>query len=113
MRPTDVRPFVATGNTVTIAATSASTATAITQANQKNSELPGTMRVHNAGTGMAFIAQGSSSAVVAATTDIPVPTGASPMTFEMRADTTYVAAITSASSVTATLYFTPGQGISS
>ena len=109
MRPTDIRPFVKTGNTVSISATAASGNVAISQANPKNSELPGTMRVYNAGPNLVWIEQGASSALTAsATTSIPVAAG-NTETFEMQTDTTYVAAIC-APAQTATVYFTPGQG---
>lgn len=109
MTPTDVRPFVPTGNTVQIAATSTSGNVAISAARPKVAELPGTMRVYNAGPNLVWIAQGATSALTASgTTDLPVPAGNTEV-FEMLGDTVFVAAICAAVQ-TATVYFTPGQG---
>lgn len=106
MNPTDMRPFVQTGNTVSIAATVASGVVAISAPRANNPEIPGSMRVYNAGPDMAYIRQGP-SATVATSVDLPVPAGNTEI-FQMLGDTAQVAAICPTS--TATIYFTPGQG---
>lgn len=64
------------------------------------------VRVHNAGDGLAFIQFGGST-VEATTAKMPIPAGAVE-TFQVSPQATHVAAITA--SGTHTLYFTGGQG---
>jgi hypothetical protein len=111
MNPTDVRPFLATGNTLTIAATGASAATALGAPRAGNPEMPMTCRVVNTGTGTAFIKFGLSTdtAAVSGDTAIPVPSGNTEV-FWVPAGSTHIITIVGAAG-TATLYATPGQGI--
>jgi len=112
MNPTDVRPFVATGNTVTVAATGSSAATLLVSGPRAgNPEMPATCRVVNGGTGLAFVKFGSSTDVAAITNDtsVPVPAGNTEV-FWVPAGTTHIISIVGAAG-TATLYATLGQGI--
>jgi len=112
MNPTDVRPFVATGNTVTVAATGTSAATALLPLPRSgNSEMPATCRVVNGGSGLAFIKFGISTDTAALTNDtsIPVPSGNTEV-FWVPAGATHIVTIVAAAG-TATLYATPGQGV--
>jgi len=111
MNPTDVRPFVATGNTVTVAATGSSAATSLGTVRAGNPEMPATCRVVNGGTGLAFVKFGSSTDVAAITNDtsVPVPAGNTEV-FWVPAGTTHIISIVGAAG-TATLYATLGQGI--
>jgi hypothetical protein len=113
MNPTDVRPFVSTGNTLTISATGASAATALTVGTDRpgNVEMPRTCRVYNGGTGLAFIKFGISTdtAAVTADTSWPVASGNTEV-FWVPAGSTHIITIVGAAG-TATLYATPGQGI--
>lgn len=96
------------GSTVSLAASTTSARVALTNP-PSNSEFQ--VRVHNAGSALAFIHRGNST-VTAATTDVPIPSGAvEVLTFENLDGTpqTHVAAITT--SGTATLYFTIGFGV--
>jgi hypothetical protein len=108
---TDVRPFIQTGNTVSLAATGVSISTAISAPRSLVPQLPGTMRVYNAGSGLVWIAQGSGSATANSTiptSSLPIPVGNTEV-FQLLPDTTFVAAVCT-SSLTAVVYFTPGQG---
>lgn len=70
------------------------------------------IRVHNAGSSTAFIAKGTSSSVTAATTGLPVPSGAIEvltLNNTEKSPITHMAAITATG--TATVYFTTGAGI--
>jgi hypothetical protein len=60
VNPTDVRPFVATGNTITVAATGSSAATAGEMPRASNPEMPMTCRGQWR-TGVAFIKFGIST----------------------------------------------------
>lgn len=107
MRPTDVRPFVPTGNTITLAATSTGSFTsAITGQRADNVEIPGTMLVCNEGAKTAFVKQ-SAGVATAASTDVPILAGASRV-LEMKADTDHINAIFATSG--GNIYVTPGQG---
>lgn len=111
MNPTDVRPFVATGNTVTVAATAASAATALLPVPRAgNPEMPMTCRVVNAGAGLTFIKFGlvGDTAAVTGDTALPVPSGNTEV-FWVPAGATHIITIVAAAG-TATLYATPGQG---
>lgn len=111
MNPTDVRPFVSTGNTITVAATAVSSATAMPGGDRAgNTEMPRTCRIYNAGTGLAFVKFGISTDAAAVTNDTswPVPPG-NTETFWVPAGATHLIAIVAAAG-TATLYATPGQG---
>lgn len=112
MNPTDVRPFVSTGNTVTISATGASAATSLGTSGIRanNPEMPLTCRVHNAGTGLCFIKFGISTDTAAVTSDTswPVPAGNTEV-FWVPAGSTHIITIVAAAG-TATIYATPGQG---
>jgi hypothetical protein len=69
------------------------------------------MRVYNAGSGLAWIAQGSGSAVASSTlpsASMPIAAGNTEV-FQLLPDTTFIAAVCG-SSLTAVVYFTPGQG---
>jgi hypothetical protein len=111
--PTDVRPFVATGNTLTIAATGSSAATALAAGVNRagNPEMPMTCRIVNGGTGLAFVKFGISTDTAALTNDIsvPVPAGNTEV-FWVPAGSTHIISIVAAAG-TATLYATPGQGV--
>ena len=112
MNPTDVRPFVATGNTITVAATGSSAATPLLGPPRAgNPEMPMTCRVVNGGAGVAFIKFGISTDVAAVTgdTSLPVPSGNTEV-FWVPAGMTHIISIVGAAG-TATLYATPGQGI--
>jgi hypothetical protein len=112
MNPTDVRPFVATGNTVTIAATGTSAATPILPLPRAgNPEMPATCRVVNGGTGLAFIKFGlvGDTAAVTGDTSWPMVSGNTEV-FWVPAGSTHIITIVGAAG-TATLYATPGQGI--
>jgi hypothetical protein len=111
MNPTDVRPFVATGNTVTVAATGTSAATAILPLPRAgNPEMPATCRVVNAGTGVAFIKFGLVGDVAAVTGDTSVPLALNAReVFWVPAGMTHIITIVAAAG-TATVYATPGQG---
>ena len=111
MNPTDVRPFVATGNTLTVAATGASAATALGAPRAGNPEMPATCRVVNGGTGLAFIKFGLVGDVAALTGDtaVPVPAGNTEV-FWVPAGSTHILTIVAAAG-TATVYATLGQGI--
>jgi hypothetical protein len=112
MNPTDVRPFVATGNTVTVAATGTSAATALLPLPRSgNPELPATCRVVNGGAGVAFIKFGlvGDVATVTGDTSLPMPSGNTEV-FSVPAGATHIITIVAAAG-TATLYATPGQGV--
>jgi hypothetical protein len=110
MNPTDVRPFVATGNTVTIAATGTSAATALGAPRAGNPEMPATCRVVNAGTGVAFIKFGVSTDTAAVTGDTSVPLAQNAReVFWVPTGTTHIITIVAAAG-TATVYATLGQG---
>lgn len=97
-------PYEAT--TVSIAATTSSGQVAL-PARATNGQ--DHIRVYNSGTTTAFIKQGTSSSVVAATTtDVPIPGGGVEI-FSCPAGITNVAAIMASS--TGTIYFTLGKGI--
>jgi hypothetical protein len=107
MNPTDVRPFIQTGSTVSIAATTTSGNVAISAPRPKAAELPGTVRVYNAGPDMVYIGQGATAPTVTSANGTPVPVGNTEV-FQLLGDTAFVGAICPTS--TATVYFTPGQG---
>jgi len=111
MQHTDVRPFIATGVTLTLSATASPQTAAITGVRVKNPGLPGTFRVVNLGTDTVWINQGATAALAAAaitaSKSIPVPSGNTEV-FEMEPDTAFIGYICTAS--TATVYVTPGQG---
>jgi len=112
MNPTDVRPFVATGQTVTIAATPASTAnTLILPSNTNragNVEMPQTCRVVNGGTGIVFFKFGISTDTASQTLDTPMLPNTTDV-FWVPAGATHILVI-AAAAATATVYATPGQG---
>lgn len=107
----NIRPFLATGNTVTIAATGSSSTTSLgtTGLRGGNVEMPLTIRVYNAGPDIAWIKPGVAATTAAKTADtaIPVPAGNTEV-FWYPADATHLAVIAQTSS--ATVYVTPGQG---
>ncbi len=108
---TDVRPFIATGNTVSLAVTGVSSSTAIAAPRSLVPQLPGTFRVYNAGPSLAWVAQGSGSATANSTlpsASVPIPVGNTEV-FQLLPDTTFIAAVCG-SNLTATVLFTPGQG---
>ena len=112
MNPTDIRPFAATGNTITVAATGASAATALVSVPRAgNPEMPMTCRVVNGGAGVAFIKFGISTdtAALVGDTSVPVPSGNTEV-FWVPAGSTHIITIVAAAG-TATLYATPGQGV--
>lgn len=106
MNPTDVRPFIQTGNTITISATGTSSSTAISASRPAVSELPGTMKIYNSGAVVVFIRQGA-TAPTATSADTPIAPG-NTETIQMLGDTAFIGCITASS--TATVYVTPGQG---
>ena len=55
MRNVNVYPFIATGNTITIAATGSSSTTAIAGFRALDAESPGNIRVYNAGPDIAWV----------------------------------------------------------
>lgn len=112
MNPTDVRPFVAVGNTITVSATAASSATSLgTTGRGGNPDMPATARVYNAGTGLAFVKFGASTDTAAVTSDTSVPIASgNTETFWVPAAATHVVIIVAAAG-TATVYVTLGQGI--
>jgi hypothetical protein len=108
--PTDVRPFLATGNTVTIAATGTSAVTVMTGDRPGNPEMPRTCRVVNGGTGVAFIKFGLVGDTAALTNDTSVPLLANTsQVFWVPSGATHIITIVAAAG-TATLYATAGQG---
>lgn len=111
MNPTDMRPFIATGNTLTLSATSSPQTAAISAARPKNPEIPGTMRIANLGTDTVWINQGATAALAAAaitsSPSIPIPAGNTEV-IQMAGDTAFIGYICTTS--TATVYVTPGQG---
>jgi len=111
MNPTDVRPFVALGNTITVAATGTSAATALGAVPRAgNPEMPMTCRVMSAGTGVAFIKFGGAGDSAALTGDTAVPMAANTTAvFWVPAGTTHIVTIVAAAG-TATVYATLGQG---
>ena len=111
MNPTDVRPFVATGNTVTVAATGTSAATALVAAPRAgNPEMPMTCRVTNGGAGLTFVKFGISTDTAALTGDTSTPMLANTTAvFWVPAGSTHIVTIVAAAG-TSTVYATPGQG---
>jgi hypothetical protein len=111
MNPTDVRPFVATGNTVTIAATGTSAATALGGLLRAgNPEMPLTCRVVNGGAGLAFVKFGISTDTAAVTGDTSMPMQANTTAvFWVPVGSTHIVTIVAAAG-TSTVYATPGQG---
>jgi len=111
MQHTDVRPFIATGNTLTLSGTASPQTIAITAPRATNPNIPGTMRVVNLGSDTIWINQGISAAAAAAaitgSPSIPVPAGNTEI-FEMAQTTAFIGYI--CTSGTATAYITPGQG---
>lgn len=111
MNPTDVRPFIATGNTLTLSATSSPQTSAISVPRPKNPEIPGTVRCVNLGTDTVWVNFGISAAAAAAaitsSPSIPIPAGNTEV-FQVAGDTAFIGYVCTAS--TATLYVTPGQG---
>lgn len=71
------------------------------------SESSGDVCVYNAGPSDAFVAFGSGSATAVATTSTPVPAGSVLNFYKGKFDT---CAAICASGLTATVYFTPGNG---
>jgi hypothetical protein len=70
------------------------------------------VRIHNAGTEVAFVAFGGSDVAAQSGADLPLPAGiVEVLTLDnpQRDPITHAAAITASGS--ATLYFTPGQGL--
>jgi hypothetical protein len=107
METVQVTPFLKIAATVAVSANASSQATALTApANPKNPEQPGTVRVYNAGADLVFF-NFSIGTGTATTADIPIPSGNTEV-FWCPAGCTHVNVI--ASSATATVYFTPGQG---
>ncbi len=112
MQQTDVRPFIQTGNTVSLIVSTTTSVTAITAPRLLNPNLPGTMRIINTGSGVAWFTQGPTSSTTA---NAAIPSAATPVpagnteVFFMLSDTSFIAGV-SASGATATLYITPGQG---
>lgn len=97
----------AAASTVTVSATSTTSATAFNPASGSASG-NSAARVYNAGPETVFIEFGDSSVVAVATTGMPVPAGAVEVfTTNRRA---YIACIC-ASGKTATVYVTRGEGI--
>ena len=104
------KPFLPTGNTVTIAATAASAATALGTPRAGNPEMPMTCRVVNGGTGLTFIKFGAASDVAALVGDTSMPLPANTATvFWVPAGATHIISIVAAAG-TATVYATPGMG---
>lgn len=97
--------FTPTGATVAVSATTVTSNAALSAGNTTNGF---DLRVHNAGSALAFVAFGASSAITATTASMPVPAGAVEV-FSCGSQITHMAAITA--SGTATVYATPGQGI--
>jgi hypothetical protein len=110
MNPTDVRAFLATANTVTIAATGTSAATALLTPRAGNPEMPATCRVVSSGTGLTFIKFGLSTDTAALTGDTSTPVVANTdRVFWVPTGATHIITIVAAAG-TATIYATPGQG---
>jgi hypothetical protein len=102
MAATDV--FAVVGPTISVAATAASASASYTEV---IAEGAANIRVYNAGPNTAFVRFGF-GAQTAVLTDTPVPAGVIENFFVGAADT--CAAICAATQ-TATVYFTPGNGI--
>lgn len=102
MAATDV--FTVVGPTASISATAVSGSTTFSEVLAEGGQ---NMRVYNAGPNTAFIRFGN-GAQTAVLTDTPVPVGVIENFFKGNFDT--MAAICAATQ-TATVYFTPGNGI--
>lgn len=110
MSASSPKPFVATGNTLTIAATGTTAATALGTPRAGNPEMPMTCRVTSAGTGVAFVKFGLVGDVAALTGDTSVPLAPNTSAvFWVPANATHIHTIVAAAG-TATVYATPGQG---
>lgn len=93
---------VAANATLSVTATTGNVA--VGSANQGS-----TFQFCNIGTNICFVKSGTSNAITAATTDIPVPSGAI-LTYTFPPETTHIAAICLATQ-TATLYISRGEGV--
>ena len=102
--------FAPSGATANIANVTNATANVQFNSSGAGNNTPYQVRVYNAGTQVAFVAFGSTSAVTAATaTSMPVPPGAVEV-FTVPFNTQYIAAI-SANANSGALYATPGEGV--
>lgn len=99
-------PFSANSATVNIAATTSTGNVALGGSGYGHGGI--SVRIYNAGPATVFIEFGTSAVTAATATSIPVPAGAIE-TQVVGPAITHVAAITA--SGTATVYFTPGQGL--
>lgn len=99
----NTQPFSPSAN-ATLAVTATTGNVAVGSANQGS-----TFQFCNAGTNICFIKNGTSNAITAATTDIPVLAGAI-LTYSFPPETTHIAAICLAASTT-TLYISRGEGV--
>lgn len=88
--------------TVSIAATTASASVSVAAANVQSPHVS----IYNAGPNTAFVRWGVGAQTAVATTDMPIPSGATKTYTKGTADT--FAAICATG--TATIYFTPGEG---
>lgn len=96
-------PFSPSGDSVKVAATTASASVALGAPAR-------TMRVHNAATTLAFVAFGVGAAVAATSGDdsLPIAAGATEV-FSVNTSVTHAAAILGTG--TGDVWFTPGDGI--
>jgi hypothetical protein len=102
-----IQAFRATGATGSLAVTtsSGSTRAALGTFGDRRTRH---VRLFNGGAATAFFEVGLSTVTAAAATSIPIASGATEI-FGIPNDATHIAAITAAD--TATLYYTPGEGI--
>lgn len=98
-----MHPFAPLGSSVKVAATTTSGSVAL-------GTTPRTIRVHNAATGIAYIAFGAGGATAAAdgTASIPMAAGATEV-FGSGSSITHAAAILATG--TGDVWFTPGDGV--
>ena len=102
------KPFLAFASTVSVPATTTSASTSITyQASWEPTDSDNTLLVTNAGSNLAFVTTGATTAT-ATITSVPVLSG-SQITLTLPAGHDKVAAITAAGSTT--VDFTPGEGM--
>ncbi len=107
MQQVQIIPFLQVGATISVSANASSTSTAITAPNSpKNPALPGTVRVVNRGADLVYVSF-SVASIAATSADLPIPSGNTEV-FWAPAGTAFVNVI--ASSASATVLFTPGQG---
>jgi hypothetical protein len=91
------------GETVNIAATSSATSVTLSDAGKSSSNI----RIYNAGPNTAFIRMGIGAQTADVTSSMPIPPGVVEGFYKGQADT--ISAVC-ASSETAKVYFTPGEG---